>query len=73
MTSSLNLAGWTRKPPEQGWYWHRFYVDAIPIYNLCCAAIVNERVFIQYVGERDTQVLQADDKDMFWGPLIPPP
>jgi hypothetical protein len=64
---------WVRVPREHGWYWHRFYVSGRPVFNLCCVSIVGERVQVHYLGELDQQTFHANDTDMFWGPLTPPP
>jgi len=65
----MRTTPWIETPVETGWYWHRFYVEAVPIYNTCYVMVVKERTFVHYLGETEQIELQPKKGEEYWGPL----
>lgn len=63
---------WARAPTGTGWYWHRYYVDQQPIYNVCWVSVTDGGIFVHYLGDQDQKLFRQNDEDMYWGALVPP-
>jgi hypothetical protein len=63
---------WVNRPSADGWYWHRFFVHAKPIYNMCCVLDVKGVLFIHYLGDEEHIPFSENTGDAYWGPLEPP-
>jgi hypothetical protein len=72
VASSIGQAEWVHVPVQPGWYWHRFKVYGIPIYNVCCVVLEGTNVLVHYLGEREPQLFKRNPHDKFCGPLTPP-
>lgn len=64
---------WDNIPIKDGWYWHRFYVSRVPIYNICYLRNSDGRISVHYLGEVRDEPFEPQEGARYWGPLAIPP